>query len=196
MGRGGRAKDRDEPERRCIVTGDTGPKAGLIRFVAGPDGSVVPDIAGRLPGRGMWLSADRASLLTAIRKNAFSRAARTALSVPADLDATVDRLLADRIAALLGLARKAGQAVAGLEKSKEWLVKGQASVLIQANDGSDREKSRLRPPDGPDRHITCLSAAEMGLAFGRDRVIHAALAAGGLADQIVYESARLCGLRH
>ena len=65
MSRGGRIKERDEPERRCIVTGEVQPKAGLIRFVAGPDGQVVPDLAEKLPGRGIWVTADRAAIAKA-----------------------------------------------------------------------------------------------------------------------------------
>ncbi len=115
--------------------------------------------------------------------------------MPEDLAGTVEALLARRLAELIGLARKAGQAVSGMQNVKDWLATDKAALLVQAMDGSQREKSRLRPPFGPDSHVACLTAAELGLAFGRDRVIHAALAAGGLADQIVYESARLSGIR-
>ena len=75
MTRGGREKDRETPERRCIVTGETQPKAGLIRFVAGPDGQVVPDLAEKLPGRGFWVVADRQALDRAAAKGLFSRGA-------------------------------------------------------------------------------------------------------------------------
>ena len=96
---------------------------------------------------------------------------------------------------LLALARKAGQAVAGYEKARDWLVGGQAVVLIQADDGSERGKTKLRPPEGKGRHVTCLTAAEMGLAFGREHVIHAALAAGGLSARVVEEAAKLARMR-
>ena len=91
MTRGGRVKTRDEPERRCIVTRASGPKAGLIRFVAAPDGEIVPDLAGRLPGRGIWVSADAAVLRQAARKGHFARAAKRQVRVPPDL---VERHLA------------------------------------------------------------------------------------------------------
>jgi uncharacterized protein len=96
---------------------------------------------------------------------------------------------------LVSLARKGGVAVCGFEKSKDWLVKGQARILIQANDGSERGKEKLRPPNGQESLISCLSAGELGLAFGRERAIHAALAAGGLSNRVVEEAARLVGLR-
>ncbi|MEM6662503.1 MAG: DUF448 domain-containing protein, partial [Pseudomonadota bacterium] len=57
MTRGGRRKDRDGPERRCIATGETGATDRLIRFVLAPEGGLVPDLAARLPGRGAWLTA-------------------------------------------------------------------------------------------------------------------------------------------
>ncbi len=194
MTRGGRDKDRDEPERRCIVTGDTAPKAGLIRFVVGPDGQVIPDVAGKLPGRGIWVSADRDLIAKAARKGLFSRAAKMPVQTPADLDAVVERAQAKRVVELVSLARKAGLAVAGFEKVKGWLADGKAKVLLQASDGSDRGKGKLWTPEGG-RWFGCLTSSELGLAFGRDSVIHGALAAGGLSTRVVEEAAKLSGLR-
>ena len=195
MTRGGRVKDRDEPERRCIVTRDTGPKAGLIRFVAAPDGEIVPDLAGRLPGRGIWVSADRKVLAQAVAKGHFARAAKRQVRVPPDLVDRVEQLLAARVVELLSLARKAGQAVTGFEKVKGSLVSGEARLLLQAADGSVRERSRLRAPEGESRLVSCLFGHELGLAFARDRVIHAAVLAGGLGDRVRDEAQRLSGIR-
>jgi len=195
MTRGSRDKSRDEPERRCIVTGDTGPKAGLIRFCLGPDGQVVPDLANKLPGRGMWVSADRSALEKAAAKGIFSRAARQNVPPQEGLVDLVEELLRRRVVELLSLARKGGYAVTGYEKVKEWLVSGQAKVLIQASDGSERGKAKLRPPAGENGFIGCLTAQEMGLAFGREHAIHGALAAGGLTTRVVEEAARLAGIR-
>lgn len=195
MTRGGRKKDRDTPERRCIVTGETGPKQGLIRFVVGPDDTVVPDLAERLPGRGIWVTADRAALDRAVVKGLFARGARRAVRAADDLPDLVERLLAERIVGLVSMARKAGEAVAGYEKVRALLIDERAACLLQAADGSAREKARLRPPDGENAYFADLTAAELGLAFGRERVIHAALVSGGLARLIGYESARLTGIR-
>jgi len=195
MTRGGRDKDRDEPERKCIVSGESQPKAGLIRFVLGPEGMIVPDILARLPGRGIYVEADRSALAKAVKKNLFSRAARQPVTVADDLPDMVERLLAQRVIDLISLARKAGDALCGYEKVKDWLIKGQARTLIQASDGSERGKEKLRPPNGPESLISCLTAGELGLAFGRERAIHAALAAGGLNNRVVEEAARLVGLR-
>lgn len=195
MTRGGREKDRIDPERKCIATGESQPKAGLIRFCLGPDGQLVPDILGRLPGRGVYVSADRDALEKAAKKNLFSRALRQPVKLPEGLADLVERLQAARVVELLSMARKAGDAVMGYEKVKDWLARGTAATLIQASDGSERGKTKLHAPDGEKGFIGCLSAGEIGLAFGRERAIHAALAAGGLRTRVVEEAARLAGLR-
>src|SRR2546426_10204991 len=100
-------------ERRDIVTGEVMEEAALVRFVAGPDGVVVPALAGKLPGRGLWVAADRASVETAARKGLFSRAAKAKLSAPADLADQVERLMMGRLLSALGLARKAGELTSG-----------------------------------------------------------------------------------
>ena len=193
MTRGGRDKDRDDPERRCVVTGEVQPKAGLIRFVVGPDGMVVPDFAGKLPGRGLWVTAERAVVEKA-SKGAFARGAKAPVTVPEGLADVIEAGLAKRVVETLSLARKAGAAVAGFEKVKDWLEAGKAQVLVQASDGSDRGKGKLWTPQGA-RWFGCLTSSELGLAFGRDSVVHAALAAGGLAERVVEEAAKLSGFR-
>lgn len=195
MTRGGQGKLNEDPERRCIVTGEVQPKAGLIRFVVGPDGQVVPDVLGRLPGRGMYVEAVATSIDKAAKKNLFSRAAKQPVVVPDGLAALIEGQVTRRVTDLLSMARKAGDAVTGYEKVKDMLAKGQARVLLQASDGSERGKTKLRAPEGDNRFIGCLTAREMGLAFGRERAIHAALAAGGLTQRVVEEAARLAGLR-
>lgn len=193
--RGGRARDQTDPERRCIVTSAVQPASGMIRFVIGPGEMVVPDILGRLPGRGIWVASDRAALRKAVDKKLFSRAARAQVKIPDGLVETVEALLLQRVIELVALARKAGAAVAGYEKVRDWLMKGDAAVLMQATDGSERGKAKLRPPEGDGGFVCVLTGAELGLAFGREHVIHAALAAGGLASRVVEEAARLGGMR-
>ena len=194
MTRGGRNKDRDESERRCIVTSETQPKRGLIRFAVGPDGQIVSDIMEKLPGRGLWVSAEREDLNTAISKGLFARAAKVQVTVPDNLVDEVERQLVRRITDLVALSRKAGSAVAGFEKVKGWLADGRAKVLLQASDGSERGKGKLWTPEGG-RFFGNLTSSELGLAFGRENVIHGALAAGGLTRRVVEEATRLSGLR-
>ena len=195
MTRGGRTKDQDDPERKCIATGESQPKAGLIRFCLDPEGMVVPDILGKLPGRGFYVSADRDAIAKAAKKGLFSRAARQPVKVQDDLADLVEDLLTQRVIDLVSMARKASGAVMGYEKVKDWLVKGKAATLLQASDGSERGKTKLHAPDGSGGFIGVLTAQELGLAFGRERAIHAALAAGGLRTRVVEEAARLTGLR-
>lgn len=195
MSRGGASKDRsDGPERKCIATGEVRPKFGLIRFVAGPGGLLVPDVLGKLPGRGVYVAADRAALNRAVTKKLFSRALKQPVQVPDDLIVALERMLVRRVVGLLSLARKSGDAVAGYEKVKDWLSKEQAQVLLQAVDGSGRGKSKLSTPHFG-RYIGWLTADELGMAFGRQTVIHAALASGGLGLRVVEEAQRLRGLR-
>jgi predicted RNA-binding protein YlxR (DUF448 family) len=195
MTRGGSHKAKgDASERRCIVSGETQPKAGLIRFVVGPDNQVVPDILGKLPGRGMWVTADR-NILEQASRGQFSRSAKAAVTVREGLVEEVERQLARRVVDLIALARKAGLAVCGFEKVKGWLSGGaQVRVLFQASDGSVRGKSKLWTPEGA-RYFDCLTSDELGLAFGRQSVIHGALATGGLSDRVVEEASKLRGLR-
>lgn len=203
MTRGGADTGGEAPERRCLVTGETGPKAGLVRFVVGPDATVVPDVAGKLPGRGMYVTASR-PILDEARRAHFSRGAKAPVTVPEGIADEVERLLALRVVELVSLARKAGVAIAGFEKVKdalalagEGLGRGawrKVAALLQARDGSERGKSKLWTPEGA-RWFGCLTAAELGAAFGRDAVIHAAVASGALGARVVEEAAKLRGLR-
>ena len=195
MSRGGQNKTEDGRERRCIATGDAGDPDLMIRFVVGPEGAAVPDIRNKLPGRGIWVTASKDALEAAIKKRAFSRSAKEQVSIPDGLFELTETLLARRLVDLISLARKAGQAVTGYEKVKGLLETDRARVLIQASDGSERGKSRLRSPPGKDVFIGCLTSQELGLAFGRESVIHGALTAGGLSKQVIAEAKRLKGVR-
>ena len=187
--------ERSGPWRRCIASGVVRPAAEMLRFVIGPDGAVVPDIAGRLPGRGLWLGADRAMLDLAVTRNLFAKAARRAVGVPADLAQRVDGLLAARCIEMIGLARRAGQAVAGYEKVRGALKSGRGALLLAASDGAadGRDKLSALAPRLP--VLAALTGAELGRAFGRDHAVHGLLEAGGLADRVRTEAGRLAGLR-
>lgn len=204
MTRGGKRKDRDAPERRCIATGQSGPTAGLIRYVLGPerDGlpDVVPDLAASLPGRGAWLTADLALTEQAVRQNMFGRAFRQKVRTDKDLPIRVETLLARRLINLISLARKAGQVVTGAEKVRARITSGDAAVLIQARDGAPDGRGKLSrlakaAAEGQITEISCLDADELGLAFGREFAIHAALDSGGFAGRVGAEATRLSGFR-
>ncbi|MGD1933992.1 MAG: RNA-binding protein [Candidatus Phaeomarinobacter sp.] len=180
--RSGRKKT---PERRCIVSGDTGTTATLVRFAIGPDDQVVPDIEGRLPGRGIWVTSDRASVEKAAAKGLFSRAAKQGVKAPADLADQVEAGLKRRVLALLGLARKAGQLMAGHAKVEEAAVKAHVVALFLARDaGAEGLKNAGALSSRTDAPIVAdFSAEQLGLALGRPNVVHAALTAGGAASK-------------
>lgn len=195
MGRGGQPKDRaDGPARKCIATGESRPKAELVRFVIGPDGAVVPDVAAKLPGRGIYVLPTPEALTRAATKGLFARAAKQQVSVPENLAGMVEGLIARRVVNLISLARKGGGAVAGYEKVKDRLARGDVRALLQASDGSERGKSGLSTPEGA-TYIGWLTSDELGQAFSRQTTIHAVLGYGGLAQRVVEEAARLKGLR-
>jgi predicted RNA-binding protein YlxR (DUF448 family)/ribosomal protein L30E len=177
------------------VTRERLAKERMIRFVIAPDRTVVPDLAERLPGRGIWLSAARDVVQAARARGAFAKAARGPVTVPPDLLEMLQAALVRRIGELLGFARRAGQAVAGFEKAREWLRSGRAGLVVQAADGSVEERKRcLSSARGPLPVHTPLSAAALGAVFGRDHAVHVVVAPGALADRIGIECMRLAGL--
>ncbi len=188
------ADDERGPQRRCIVTRAVGDRARLIRFVLGPDRQIVPDLAARLPGRGMWLSARADVLETARAKGAFARAARGPVTVPANLADMVRAGLVRRVTDHLGLARRAGQATAGFAKAREWVTLGRAAGVIQADDGSVEERARLLSGARAIWVAWPLPASALGAVFGRDHVVHVAVAPGRLADALLNEIERLSGM--
>lgn len=181
------------PLRRCIVTRETLPKERMIRFVLGPGREIVPDLAGKLPGRGMWLSARADVLERALSRGAFARAARGQVHLPPDLRARIETALKGRLRDQVGLARRAGQAVCGFQQAREWLQAGRAAVLVEAVDGSPSERARLAGRrDVP--LVLALTAEELGAVFGRDHAVHVAIAPGRIADILVQEAGRLAAV--
>lgn len=198
MPRGGRDKTLEREgglDRRCIATGEEQPRVGLIRFVADPEGVLVPDLAEKLPGRGVWVSSTHDALEKAVSKGLFSRGLKRKIDAPADLVDRVGDLLTRRVIDSVSLARKAGKAVCGFERTKEALWSGRTRVLFAAQDGSEDGKSKLRGLAEGARIVSVLTSAELGLAFGREFVIHAALLDGGATTRAIREARRLEGFR-
>ena len=186
-------------ERRCIVTRASAPRAGLIRFVLGPDTAVVPDLAESLPGRGVWVSAERAAVETARAKNIFAHAFRAPAKPPADLAARIERLLADRCIALIGFARRADQLFVGRDQVKAAM--GQAAqaaetmaLLLAASDSEGRDAAELAARFRGER-FAVLTSAELGAALGREAIVHMGVKPGRLAETLARELRRLHGLR-
>jgi uncharacterized protein len=189
------AENNAETHRRCIATGAQLPLSQMIRFVIGPDNSVVPDLKGVLPGRGIWLSADRISIKTACKRNLFARAARQTVRVNDDLADRIEALLVQRCVELLALARRAGQAVAGYAKVEGWLRSGEAAYLLAAADAAENGRKKLSGIASGPPSIGVLRRDELGAAFGRESVVHGALAPGGLAERFAETAGRLTGFR-
>ena len=169
----------------CIVTRTVKDEAELIRFVRSPDGVAVPDLARKLPGRGVWVSLDRGVLAEAVKKKLFSRGFSAETTIPPDLPDMVSTLLRQQVLSLLSLAKKAGEAVAGFMKVEEMLGRGRAKLLFHGTDAAldgCRKLDRLAAPEV--ERVALFERRELDLAFGRPNVVHAAVAKGGLAEKL------------
>lgn len=186
-----------ERERRDIVSGEVRDEAALIRFVVGPGGDVVPDLARKLPGRGLWVAADRDSVATAARKGLFARAAKAKVQAAPDLADLVESLLRTRLLSGLGLARRAGDLTSGFEKVSAAISSGKAAWLIEARDGAADGRRKLlalaRKQPEPPRLVGLFTAEELGLALGGENVIHTAFLAGRAAERWAQDVQRLSG---
>lgn len=170
--------------RTCCVTRESLPKADLIRFALGPNGEILPDIAGKAGGRGVWVAANRQVLAQAVAKNAFARALKAQVNVPDNLVEITQAHLEKRLLGALGLAMKGGHLVTGYAKVRSAIEKGKIDALIAASDGSmdGRKKMTqlLRALELEDEvpQIDLLNAEQLSLALGGKNVIHAALVGG------------------
>lgn len=193
-------------QRRCLVTRESRPKTALIRFAIAPDGTVVPDIEQRLPGRGLWITAQRDIVDTAVARGHFQRVVASGrrqgrfpdvdqVVVPADLADRIAERLVRRCQDLIGLARRAGEAVAGFEKVRAWLKADRVGVILTAADGAPDGRRKLAALAATRPKIDLLTGAELAAAFGRDHAVHGAVAPGRLARILVAEAQRLSGFR-
>ena len=187
-------------ERRDIVSGKVMPDSRLIRFVADPDGNVVPDVAAKLPGRGLWVEASRDAVNKAVEKKLFARAAKAQVHAGADLAARAEKALVTRILGDLGIARRSGQLVLGFDNVLRGLEGPKPpKVLIEAFDGAADGKRKLYAA-AHRLELNCtviesLTSAELGLALGRENVIHASIQPGGFAERLTFDAERLSGFR-
>ena len=204
----GHARERDSSngpradarERRDIVSGKVMPDGRLIRFVASPDGLVVPDVAAKLPGRGLWVEASRDAVNKAVEKKLFARAAKASVTADADLSARAEKALVTRMLGDLGIARRSGALVLGFDNVLRALEGPKPpKVLIEAFDGARDGKRKLYAA-AHRMELDCvviesLTSAELGLALGRENVIHAAIQPGGFAERLTFDAERLSGFR-
>lgn len=169
--------------RQCAVTRIVLPRSQLIRFVAGPESQVVPDVKAALPGRGVWVTADPAILAEAVKRKVFARGLKAAVQADDTLLEQVAGLVKARALSALSLAKKAGRLVIGQANIIAALNEGaEVLLLISSDDASDEGVRKIvqaekRRKEGRDtlRKARVFSGLELDLAFGRSNVIHAAL---------------------
>ena len=210
--RAGKAGAR-EPERRCIVTMERREQGEMIRFVLSPDGQVTPDLAAKLPGRGAWVTASREAIDLAVKRGAFSRAFKKQVKAAPDLAAQTEQLLVKRNLDQLGMVKRAGDLILGFEQVREEVRKDAPAFVIEASDGSEDQRGKvlalvrgLHTPEPEEMGkaagnpalppvISCFSGDELGMALGRERVIHACVKYGRIAHAWMGELKRLSGFR-
>jgi predicted RNA-binding protein YlxR (DUF448 family) len=193
--------DADErgPLRRCIVTRSELPPDDLIRFVADPSGLIVPDLARKLPGRGVWVTGERSAIETAIKGGAFAKSLKRQVKVLPDLPEAIDALFVKRLLNAVSLANKAGLVHTGAEKVEKLLDGGRAVALLHGSDGTaegrrklDRKFTAIQRDKGqPTPVVDWLTIEELSLAMGRSNVVHAGLIQGGATKRLLSEAERL-----
>lgn len=200
----GRERKRaEETHRTCAVTRAERPIAELVRFVAGPDDVVVPDLAARLPGRGVWVTATHDQVAAAVKTRAFAKSLKKPVEVPADLADRVEALMMRRLGETLSLANKAGQVLTGFTKIEAALGSGSVIAVFHGTDASPDGCEKLdrrfqavqRDLERPAPILACLTIEQMSLALGRANVVHAALDEGGAARRVLIEAERLLRYR-
>jgi uncharacterized protein len=192
LDRGPRGHER---ERLCVATRDVRPVDELIRFVVGPDGKVVPDLKGKLPGRGVWVTGTRSALEEAIKRKAFARGFKRDVRLPADLAGQTEGLLQGAVLDALAMAAKAGMVAAGFAKAAAALEHNNAVALLRAAeaspDGVRKLDAIIRREGTSVPVIEFLTSVQLDLALGRPNVIHAALLASVVSDTFLSRSRRL-----
>ncbi|MDP9126984.1 MAG: RNA-binding protein [Pseudomonadota bacterium] len=173
-------------ERKCLVTGEVRSKEELIRFVVGPDNSVIPDLAQNLPGRGLWVTASRATIHIAAHKNLFSRAAKSTVRCSPELADDVARLLRKRCLEFIGMARRSGIAVLGLPQVEAAIKGHKLALLLVAPDATQQLDSRHTIPE-----YRCMSRNELGAALGHDQIVYVGFKDHPLTEKLAAELARL-----
>jgi predicted RNA-binding protein YlxR (DUF448 family) len=167
----------------------------MVRFVVAPDRTVVPDVAERLPGHGYWVTATRDALSGVLRRKLFVRAARREVGADLTLVDLVEGQLLRRTVDILAMARRAGLVVSGFEKVRAGIREQSVAAVITAADAAEDAVRKIAGPASGLAKVRCLAAAEIGLAFGRENVVHAALRPGALTDRFLREAHRLEGFR-
>jgi len=185
-------------ERTCALSREVKPVDELIRFVVGPTGEVVADVKRKLPGRGLWVTGNRAAIEQAVKRNVFARGFKREVRVAANLAEQTEMMLERAALDALAIAAKAGVVVSGYAKVEAALAGGDLRALIHASDGAEDGKRKLNAavqrniedgaPETP--VIDDFSGAQLDLALNRPNVVHAALLAGPGSETFLARVAR------
>jgi len=185
------------PLRQCALTRSRMPVADLIRFVADPQGNLVPDTDARAPGRGVWIMARQAAVAEAVRKNVFARSLKQKVQVPTELAQITRTRLEQRLSGALGLARKAGQLQTGATRVKSEIARRTIIALLTATDAAPdgrRKMMKALKSSGLKDLVPCfdiLTSPQLGLSLGQENVIHAALTTGAAGNSALQRAQRL-----
>ena len=182
--------------RKCLVTGITFEKKELIRFVIDPKNNLIADIDQILPGRGYWVKTDRQIITKALQKNIFLKAVRKKISIDINLISSIEGQIKQKIIQQISMSRKAGRVIYGFEKIKSKLLTNTIKLLIQATDGSEKEKKRILTKSIPKIIDNCLTGSELGKPFGREKVVHCAVLESSFTEKIIFNANRLNNLKN
>ncbi len=184
--------DEHLTERMCVVTREVHDEDALLRFVRGPDGTAVPDLQRKLPGRGVWVGLSRERVKEAIKKNLFSRGFGAETKAAPELADLIGDLLRKLALSYFSLAKKAGLAVSGNSKVEDMVGKNKAQIILHAVEAAPDGRRKIDGLAGPDvTMINIFKVDELDLAFGRSNVIHAAVGRGKLAEKLIWAVQRI-----
>lgn len=185
--------------RTCIVTRLEKPAQEMVRFVVNPQDEVVPDLKGKLPGRGAWVSLGRTQVGEAVKRNLFSKAFARSVVAPPTLPDLVSNLLLESVVRGLSMANKAGLVVSGFSKVDAAVRNGQVALLLHVDDAAEDGKRKLKSANsatvllgGPETEFfDCLGLTDMEKALGSNSIVHVAVKHGGAADSLKRNLVRL-----
>lgn len=198
--------------RKCLVTKEVMPASELVRFVAGPDGSIVPDVAAKLPGRGCWVKADRKIIEAAVKKKVFlqvghqllknikkdveeleveqTKSKKPFVKVRDDLADQIEELLHKRVMDYVGLANRAGNLISGFEKVRAAFKGGKAHVLLTASDAAENGRNKMCQGLDNLKVVDIFTREELSKAAGLANAVHIALLPSGISKSLLREISR------
>jgi hypothetical protein len=196
-----RDKGIDRPVRQCALRRKSFREDELLRFVLDPSGHVVPDIKRKLPGRGVWISANYDDVAEAVSRKVFSRGFKTSASADAHLADLTGDLLKKAALQYLSMANKAGLIISGFAKTEKAIKSRNILNLIHAidaaRDGTEKLDRLARAVWGPQenarRSVSGFSSTEISTALGKVNVNHAAIADGPAGRTFIRSADRYIG---